>query len=293
MFVAVLSDNPESREAFCKAAGKEISRGDVALYSMEEGGKRVVLIDPISYPEKVQPLLYSLSMADAFVLMCDALSPKVGELIVALNSIKADKGFVLSKVPLPLGGTSLERFEKVADADALKGKLLSLQGDDGEDLVALVERTEAVKSVGNVAHGVLKSGTLKKSDKFFLLPKRSDVEVRSFTVGGADAPEVAAGAPFSMAYKGELIDRGLLVPLRYEHEIGNVINGRFIRSPFFKDELKGKIHAYTNMQYVEGNLNESDITLKEPIAFEKGELILIVDASNQKLRIAGAFQSKW
>ena len=29
------------------------------------------------------------------------------------------------------------------------------------------------------------------------------------------------------------------------------------------------------------------------VAYEKGDLMLVVDASNQKLRIAGPFQSKW
>lgn len=81
--------------------------------------------------------------------------------------------------------------------------------------------------------------------------------------------------------------------MRNDYEINNVVNGRFAKSPFFRDELKGKIHAYTNMQYVEGTLNDSDITLSQPLAFEKGEQIVIVDASNQKLRIAGIFQSKW
>ena len=98
MFVAVLSDKPELREKFCKMAGAESSKGELAFYSAE--GKRIVLVDPVHYPEKIQPLLYSLSMADYFVLIVDGLSPKVGELIVALNSLKADKGVIVSGTAL-------------------------------------------------------------------------------------------------------------------------------------------------------------------------------------------------
>jgi hypothetical protein len=71
------------------------------------------------------------------------------------------------------------------------------------------------------------------------------------------------------------------------------VNGRFSKTPFFRDELKGKIHAYANMQFVEGHMSDNDLTLGQPIAYEKGEIMLVVDASNQKLRIAGPFQSKW
>lgn len=297
MFVSVLSDNPEIREQFCKGMGVESSKGELAFYSSEQNGKSMTLIDPVGYPEKIQPLLQSLSMADCVVLLVDAISPKIGEIIVAVNSLKLDKGVIISKIPLPLAGTTLEKFEKATDAESAKAKLLAFdRGEAGESMLALVDRTEAVKSVGNVAHGVLKSGRLKKADKLYLLPEKKDVEIRSLHIdgdAGSEVEEVSAGTRFSAAYKGELAERGILVPLRNEHEIGSVINGRFIKSPFFKDELKGKIHAFTNMQFVEGHLNESDLTLGSPIAYEKGELILVVDASNQKLRIAGAFQSRW
>ncbi|MFH0737496.1 MAG: hypothetical protein V1827_02270 [Candidatus Micrarchaeota archaeon] len=297
MFVSVLSDKPELREQFCKSMGTETSKGELAFYSSEQNGKKITLIDPIGYPEKVQPLLYSLSMADYVVLVADAVSPKIGEIIVAINSLKIDKGVIVSKTPLPLAGTTMEKFEKAADAQEAKAKVLAFnRGEPGENTLALFDRTEAVKSVGNVAYGILKSGKIRKSDKLFMLPGKNEIELRSLQIGGSagsDVDEVSAGTRFSAAYKGDLADKGILVPLRNEHEVGNVINGRFIRSPFFKDELKGKIHAFTNMQFVEGHLNESDLNLSQPIAYEKGELILVVDASNQKLRIAGAFQSKW
>jgi len=294
MFVSVLSDKPELREQFCKSMGIETSRGELAFYVSEQGGKKITLIDPIGYPEKVQPLLYSLSMADYVVLVVEAISPKIGEIIVAINSLKIDKGVIISKTPLPLAGTTLEKFEKAGDMEAAKAKVAAFdRGEAGENMVALIDRTEAVKSVGNVAHGVLKSGKLKKTDKLFMLPEKKEIELRSLEVGGSDVEEAVAGARFSAAYKGDLADKGILVPLRNEHEIGNVINGRFLKSPFFKDELKGKIHAFSNLQFVEGHLNENDLNLSAPLAYEKGELILVVDASNQKLRIAGAFQSKW
>jgi len=294
VFVAVLSDKPELREQFCKSLGKETSRDELAFYSAGSEGKPITLIDPVLYPEKVQPLLYSLSMADQVVLIVDALSPKIGELIVAINALKLEKGVIVSKVPLPLAGTTLDKFEKVPDLESAKTRILaSARGEPGEGLVALVDRMEAVKAIGNVAHGVIKSGRIKVHDKLFILPDSKDVEVRSIQVDGKEVEEAAAGQRFSATYRGEPISRGILVPIRHDFEVESIINGRFTKSPFFKDELKGKIHAYANFQFVEGNMSDNDLTLSAPMAYEKGELILVVDASNQKLRIAGPFQSKW
>lgn len=292
MLVAVLSDKPELREEFCRSLGKETSRRELVFYNPEE--KSITLIDTIGYPEKIQPLLYALSMADYVILIVDSLTPKIGEIIIALSSLKCENGLIVSKVSLPLAGTTLDKFEKVADMEAAKAKVLSLNPmEAGNSLFGLIHNTENVQSLGHVAHGILKSGKLKKADKFYVLPDKKEAEVRNIQLHGNEVEEVSAGAMFSIAYKGEPFERSILVPLRYDHEVGNVINGRFIKSPFYKDELRGKIHAYSNMQFIEGHLNESDITLNQPMAYEKGEFILIVDASNQKLRIVGAFQSKW
>ncbi len=294
MFVAVLSDKPELREQFCKLAGKETGKEDISFYAANYGGRIITLVEPTLYPEKIQPLLYCLSVADYVVLLADALTPKIGEIIVALNTLKIEKGIIVSAAQLPVAGTVLEKYEKAADMNAAKEKVLSAQRDaSGENTMALVDKAFSVKSVGNVALGVVKSGTIKKHDKLFLLPEKKEIEVRSIQINDKDSEKASAGSRFGIAYKGDLVERGILVPLRNDFQVEQVVNGRFSRSPFFKDELKGKIHAYTNFQFVEGNVSDNELTLSSPMAFEKGETILVVDASNQKLRIAGAFQNKW
>ena len=294
MFVAVLSDKPELREKFCRLLGKETGKDDISFYSASHGGRILTLVEPTLYPDKIQPLLYSLSMADCAVVLVDTLTPKVGEIIVALNAMGISKGILVSNVQLPLAGTVIDKYEKAADMDAAREKLLTLQrGATGESMVALVDKAISVKSVGNVALGAVKSGKISKHEKLFLLPSNKEIEVRSIQISDAEAEEAPAGSRFGMAYKGELLERGVLVPLRNEFQVESVVNGRFSKSPFFKDELKGRIHAYTNMQFVEGTVTDNDLTLLQPLAFEKGETILVVDASNQKLRIAGTFRSKW
>lgn len=291
MLVAVLSDKPELRERFCRLAGGEAAKGDITFYPCGGG---VSLVEPTLYPDRIQPLLYSLSMADYAVLLVDGLSPKVGELIIALNSMRIAQGAIVSNVPLPISGTVLDKYGKAEGLDAAMALVKALQPEAaGEQQMALVHLAEQVKTVGHVAHGVVKSGKIRKQDRLFALPEKKEIEVRSIQAGGQEADEAAAGTLVSMAFRGEPFERGILAPMRNDYEVSSIINGRFAKSPFFRDELKGRIHAYTNMQFVEGTLNESDLTLSQPIAFEKGEQIVIVDASNQKLRIAGVFQSKW
>ncbi|MBI2079886.1 hypothetical protein HYT84_03905 [Candidatus Micrarchaeota archaeon] len=293
MFVAVLSDKPELRENFCKLFGTEVSKGDLGLYS-DAINPKIWVINPINYPEKIQSLLYTLSMADAVVLIVDGLSPKVGELLVAINSLKLDKGILVSNMPIPVAGTVLEKYEKATTISEAKEKILSLPiGKSEENPIGLIHKTSNLPSLGNVAFGALKGGKIKKHDRLYLLPACKDFDIRSIHVGTNELDELNATSHFEIAYKGDLVERSILVPLRHEFQVENIVNGRFIKSPFFKDELKGKIHAYTNMQYVEGNVTDNDLTLSAPLAFEKGETILVIDASNQKLRVAGVFQSKW
>lgn len=292
MFVAVLSDKPEKREEFCKMVGKQTGAEDIGFYAAIFQGKITTLVEPSMYPDKIQPLLYALSIADYVVLLVDELTPKIGEIIVALDSMGMDRGLLVSGVQLPVAGTVVEKYEKAEDLNKAKEKVLSLQVEEpGEETVALVDSAFAVKSVGNVALGIVKSGKIKKHDKLFLLPEKKEVEIRTIQINDKDSEQAVAGQRFGMAYKGELVERGLLVPLRNEFQIEKQIGGRFSKSRFFQDELKGKVHAYSNFQFVECTVSENELNLDMPMAFGKRERVLVVDASNQKLRIAGVFVS--
>ena len=253
MFVAVLSDKPELRESFCKLVGKETGKDDISFYTMNFNGRITTLIDPTLYPDKIQPLLYTLSLADYVVLIVESLTPKVGEIMLALNSVKLDKGIIVSSAELPVAGTVLEKFERTGDMETAKQKILSLEAGNeaGERVVALIDKSFNVKSVGNVALGSVKAGKIKKHDKLFLLPERKEVEVRTIQINDKDSEEASFGDRFGIAYKGDLVERGVLVPLRSEFEVSNNLNGTFSKNPFFKDELKGKVHAYLNYQFVE------------------------------------------
>ncbi len=295
MFIAVLSDNPESREKFCKLVGKETGKGDISFYTTSFQGRIITLIEPSLYPQKIQPLLYTLSMADYVVLEVDQLNQYVGELIVSLDLLHKDKGMIISSVPLPLKGTVLEKYEKVETPEAAKEKILALPAEVPADTstFGLIDSAFAVKSVGNVALGALKSGTIRKHDKLTVLPEKKDVEIRSIQVQDKDTEEAGPGTRFGIAFKGELPERGILVPLAHGFELKDDMNGTFMKSPFYRDEVRGKMHAYLNLQFVSTNVNEGELKMEKPIAFRKGDLVLVCDPSNPKLRVVGVFTPTW
>ena len=294
MFVAVLSDKSESRAQFCSMFGAPQLSEDLSVYTTQTDGKTRIIVEPVTFPEKIQSLLHSLAVADFVVLIVDQLTPHVGEIIVALDTLKKDKGILVSSLNLPVGNTVVGKYEKIADVNFVKAKVLELsQEPNSDDLFALIHASSTTEHTGTSAKGMVKSGKLKKSESFHSLPAKKEVTIRTLLVNGKESEEAAAGDHFELIYKGEPLVKGILAPFRNKLEVSTSINGRFLQSPFFKDELNHKVHLYHNFQYVEGVVTDMELRLDKPIAYAKGDRILVVDASNQKLRIAGVFTSAW
>ncbi|MBN2121574.1 hypothetical protein JW721_00745 [Candidatus Micrarchaeota archaeon] len=291
MFIAVLSDNPESRKSFCKMVGKETGSGDISFYTSNFQGTIRTLVEPSLYPDKLQPLLHSLSIADYAVLLVGQLTPQVGEIIVALDLLGKKEGLIVSEGELPLKGTVLEGYKRMDSPEDAKMEILSLSSSGSFDapLFALTDSSFAVKSVGNVMLGALKSGKIKKRDKLLHLPSKLEAEVKSIQLNDADSAEVSAGGRFGICYKGELFDRGILVSPENSLAIGTSVSGEFSKSRFFKGELPQKIHAYSSLQFVEGSLSADSLELEREFAYREGERILIVDPGSRGLRICGVF----
>jgi len=292
VFVAVLSDSPEKREEFCKALGKESGKGDVSFYVIAREGKEKTIIEPTLYPQKIHPLAYTLYIADYVVVIADQLTPQLGEIIVALDSLKKENGLLVTQLNLPVKGTVVEKYERIADINAAKEKIINLEeggAQSDSELLAFVDQYINVKSVGNVAIGSIKEGKIKKHDRLIFLPQKKELEVRSIQINDKDVEEAKAGEKFGIAYKGEPIERGLLVSIRSEFENGKNIMGRFQKSPFFVADTNRKLHFCYGFNSVEGYVLENSISLDKEIPYRKRDPLLVLDPSNQKLRIVGSF----
>lgn len=291
MFIAVISDSAEKRKEICKALGKETGADDISFYTINYGGKIKTVIEPTLYPGKVQPLIYSIYAADLVVLAVDALNQYVGEMIVALDAAKKERGILVSPVALPVKGTVLEKYEKFSSFEEARGKILNAEPEDsgGTELFALVDKAFSVKSVGNVALGLVKEGKMKKHDKLLFFPGKKNVEVKSIQLNDKEAEECGEGDRFGISYKGDEIERGQLLSFRAENKVENSVLGRFEQSPFYKDDLNRKVHACLNFQFLECMVSPSELKCDTPISFRGRDRIIVLDPSNQKLRVVGAF----
>ena len=293
MFIAVVSDKPEARKQFCKLVGKETGNGDISFYSSNFQGVIRTLVEPTLYPDKLQPLLYSLSLADYVVVVADALTPYLGEIIVALDSVGKKEGVVVSSAPLPVKGTVLEGYMVASSMEEAKEKVLALQNPPGGgEMVSLIDSYFQVKSVGNVILGAVKSGSVKKRDRLLHLPSGKEMEIKSIQLNDKDVEEVSAGGRFGICYKGEPVERGLMVPLEHSFSLDSSVPGSFSKSPFYKGEAPKKIHLYSNLQLVEGSVSASELKLEKPFAWKGSERVLIADPGSPKLRICGYFEVK-
>ena len=81
--VAALEPDAE----FAKKIGKKGSESDFTIYNCKEGANVVCMYLASKYPEKIQPLLYALSLCDAAYLRPVSIDKFLGEMIVACASI--------------------------------------------------------------------------------------------------------------------------------------------------------------------------------------------------------------
>jgi len=115
-----------------KKMGKKGSESDFAIYNLKEGQRVLCLYHASKYPEKIQPLLYCLSLADACYLRPQSIDKFTGEMIVAAaifgKPVLVIADLVSREEIEPLmkaaGLQEYEFFE--GDANALREKLLSL-----------------------------------------------------------------------------------------------------------------------------------------------------------------------
>jgi hypothetical protein len=65
--------------------------------------------------------------------------------------------------------------------------------------------------------------------------------------------------------------------------------GRFEKSPFYSDDLNRKVHACLNFQFVECRVSDSELKCDEELSHRGRDRVAVLDPSNQKLRVVGAF----
>lgn len=195
---------------FAKKIGKKGSESDFTIYNCKEGDNVICLYHPAKYPEKIQPLLYSLSLCDSAYLRPTAIDKSTGEMIVACAVFGKKVIVITDRVgkddiePLlkSAGVKEYEFFE--GDANALREKLLALPSgrkSEGKTEV-IIDACFPVKGIGTVALGIVQQGTVRVHQKLSFLPSGRESEVKSMQVQDEDVKEAETGSRVGLSLKG-------------------------------------------------------------------------------------------
>jgi selenocysteine-specific translation elongation factor len=165
--------------------GKKGTVTDISLYDRKESDIIRTWVTPSGFPEKIQPLLQAINLAEFVIFFVDKLDKFTGEQIIAVDSLKKDKGILShsfevdeSKLASMIKGTVLENYTKVSH-DKIKEaieKIEPILNDNSSEMV--VDHCFDVKGVGTVILGKVTAGKIKQYDNLKLYPQGSDVLIK-------------------------------------------------------------------------------------------------------------------
>ena len=80
---------------FINELGKKGQSSDITTYDKKKDNRIVTYVIPSGYPDKIQPLITAVNLAEYFIVNVNKLDRYLGEQIVALDLLQLDKGFLL------------------------------------------------------------------------------------------------------------------------------------------------------------------------------------------------------
>ncbi len=279
-----------------KKLGKKGTESDLTLYNVKVEDTVLSFVEPTSYPDKIQSLVSALNMADQVLLTVDALTPELAETIVALDSQRIKKGYVIvpddiaNVASKAFAGTVVEGYEPVSPQIAeLRETLASLKLDPTGDTLVQIDHAFTVKGVGTVALGTVKAGIVKKYDTLNASPQGGKATVKSIQVHDQDSQEATTGVRVGLCLKDvkpEDIPRGTILS-KAELEPLMSISGQLSVSKFHKKPvavgdqfLVNAWMGYVAAQIIEGEVAPSsnqDVTigLDKPLPSASARAVLL------------------
>ena len=302
--IAVLGEDVERRAAAAQAIGKKGTVDDISFYHTVFQGKIITAVDPLAYPAKFPVLLQTLCLSDMALVVADKPSPVLGEIIVTLDLLSM-KAVFLSEFDLKplIAPTSLKESHIFSEMQNAKEFLFSQESSPvtGSTLIPLDHCFE-VKGVGTVALGIVKRGEVAVHDKIIAYPSGKEIEVKSIQKNDDDVKSALSGDRVGLALKNAKSDempRGTVLSkeeMRVEKEFPCEITAlKFAKEPLVNDEA---LHISAGLQFEPCRLEVGEeikpgatgkgvIRAEKPIAFLKGDNLLLCDLNAKALRITG------
>ena len=283
--------------------GKKGTESDLTLYDRKESDIIKTWVIPNGFPEKIQPLFQAINLAEYVIFHVDKLDKFTGEQIIALDSLKKEKGILShtfdvdeSKLNMMIKGTVVENYTRV-DQDKIKEEMNTLEpitNDNPAEL--LIDHCFDVKGVGTVILGKVSNGTIKQYDNLKLYPHNIDVLIKSIQMHDDPVPESVCPARVGLAVKGakpDEVGRGDVISVEDAVDIKNEIELDFEKSPFYKSEIAENQGCLVNIGLQIkaakfSSITPLKLTFEKPIVCKKNDIAVILKPESTTIRILGS-----
>ncbi|MEM2140852.1 EF-Tu/IF-2/RF-3 family GTPase [Nitrososphaera sp.] len=285
--------------------GKKGTATDLAIYDRKTAETVYTWTAPLTFPDKIQPLLQAVNMAEYVILNVAKLDRFLGEQILALDYAGMRDGFILhsyevdrEKLKGLLKNTSLANYRFLDSVDELKQEISKVQPKPGSGPVMIpVDHAFDVKGVGTVVLGVVKQGTVKAYDELTILPQNKGVLVKSIQMHDDPVESSASPARVGLAIKGLSavdISRGDIICAQGAAQVSSgPLKTKFEKSPFFKGDLaENQMYMLSlGLQIRPVRIKQAgdvlEMTPEKPLAYVKGQACVLLKPDSASTRIIG------
>ena len=283
--------------------GKKGTTTDLTLYDKKESDIIRTYVVPNGFPEKIQPLLQAINIAEYVIFYVASLDRYVGEQIIALNMLGKSNGIISHSYEVDenqfnsmIKDTVLKNYKKI-DSPNIKEELSGFDPiiNDGP-LQIVIDHCFDVKGVGTVVLGKILQGTVKQYDKLKHLPSGSEVMIKSIQMHDDDIKEAICPARVGLSLKGikpDEIQRGDILTIDDSFDVKTELAVTFNQSPYYKGEISENQMCLLNIGLQIKAAKISSISpfklmLEKPMICKKNDICLLIKPESTTMRIIGS-----
>ena len=287
--------------------GKKGTATDMTMYDKKESGTIRTYTTPSGFPDKIQPLLQTINLAEHVIFHVNKLDKFVGEQIVALDMLQKKTGLLSYTYDVDenllntmIKNTVLANYQKI-NQDKIKeesDKLAQVSKDGNARVV--IDHCFDVKGVGTVILGKVEQGKIKQYDTLKLMPAGIDVLIKSIQMHDDPVEEAASPGRVGLAVKGvspDQVGRGDLLCAPGSEIISTELELEFIKSPFYKGDIAPNQMCLVNLGLQIkpakfASISPLKLMLEKPAVYNKGDICVILKPESTSIRLLGSGKIK-
>jgi len=294
-------------ESIAKDFGKKGTATDLTVYDRKEAEVLRTWTAPSTFPDKIQPLFQALNMAEYVIFYVTKLDKFTGEQIVALDILNKASGLLSHSYDVDrntllamIKGTVVEKY-KIVELENLKKEMDLLQPISKEGRLKItIDHCFDVKGVGTVILGKVTQGKIRAYENLKLMPMGMDVVVKSIQMHDDTVDEAVCPARVGLAVKGIVPDdvqRGDILCIQDSIMVSQEIELDYTANRFFKEKIAENqtFLVSIGLQIRPAKVTSIDpmkLALGKPVAYEKGEICVILKPESASIRIVGSGKIK-